>query len=166
MRFLGLAVAASAVIVLGACGGGDKAKADSAGASTAAPPAMAPEAPAMAGAMSPITGTTHEVKMRGDATGYRFEPAEITVKAGDGIKFTFVDGGPHNVAFDPAAFPAAAKSQMMANMPEQVGEMSGKMLLAAGESYTISFGGIPAGTYEAHCTPHLAMNMKMKITVQ
>lgn len=168
MRFLGLAVAASAAIVLGACGGGDKATTDSAaaGASTAAAPMATPEAPAMAGAMSPITGTTHEVKMRGDATGYRFEPAELTVKSGDGIKFVFVDGGPHNVAFDPATFPAAAKAQMMANMPEQAGELSGKMLLAAGESYTISLGGIPAGTYEFNCTPHLAMNMKGKFIVQ
>ena len=166
MRFLGLAVAASAAIMLGACGGGDKPAADSVGASTAAAPAAAPEAPAMAGTMSPITGTTHEVKMRGDATGYRFEPAEITVKTGDGIKFVFVDGGPHNLAFDPAVFPAAAKSQMMANMPEQVGELSGKMLLAAGEEYTVSFGGIPAGTYDGFCTPHLAMNMKIKINVQ
>ena len=168
MRFLGLAVAASAAIVLGACGGGDKATTDSAaaGASTAAAPIATPEAPAVAGAMSPITGTTHEVKMRGDATGYRFEPAELTVKAGDGIKFVFVDGGPHNVAFDPATFPAAAKAQMMANMPEQVGELSGKFLMTAGESYTLSLGGIPAGTYDFICTPHLAMNMKGKFTVQ
>ncbi|MBL0170866.1 MAG: cupredoxin domain-containing protein [Gemmatimonadaceae bacterium] len=168
MRFLGLAVAAGAAIVLGACGGGEKAATDSAaaGASAAAAPVAEPAAPAAAGVMSPITGTTHEVKMRGDATGYRFEPAEITVKAGDGIKFTFIDGGPHNVAFDPALFPAAAKAQMMANMPEQVGELSGKMMMAAGESYTISLGGIPAGTYDFFCTPHLAMNMKGKIIVQ
>ena len=34
------------------------------------------------------------------------------------------------------------------------------------EEYTISFGGIKPGTYEFHCTPHLAMNMKGKVTVQ
>ena len=123
-------------------------------------------APAAAGAMAPITGQTVEVKMIGDGTGYRFEPAEITIKQGDGIKFIMVSGGPHNVAFDPAAVPAAAKAQLSANMPEQVGELSGKMLLTAGESYTISFAGIAPGTYDYHCTPHLAMNMKGKITVQ
>lgn len=169
MRFLGVAVVTGAAIVLGACGGGDKAATDSAaapaGASAAAAPAAAPAAPA-AGAMAPITGTTHEVKMIGDGTGYRFDPADITVKAGDGIKFIMVSGGPHNVAFDPAVVPAAVKSQLSANMPEQVGELSGKMLLTAGESYTISFGGIAPGTYDFHCTPHLAMNMKGKITVQ
>lgn len=131
-------------------------------------PAMAPaETPAMApGAMAPITGTTHEVKMYGDAKGYRFDPTDITIKAGDGIKFTFVDGGPHNVAFDPAMIPAGVKAQLDANMPEKIGELSGKYLLAAGESYTISFGGVAPGTYEFNCTPHLAMNMKGKVTVQ
>jgi plastocyanin len=166
MRFLGFAVVTGAAIVLGACGGGEKAATDTAAAPAAEAPAAAPaEAPA-AGAMAPITGTTHEVKMIGDATGYKFEPADITIKAGDGIKFIMVSGGPHNVAFDPATLPAAAKTQLMANMPEQAGELSGKMMLNANEEYTISFGGVPAGTYDYHCTPHLAMNMKGKITVQ
>ena len=54
----------------------------------------------------PSPGLLCEVKMVGDAKGYRFEPANITVKSGDGIKFTVVSGGPHNVAFDPATTPA------------------------------------------------------------
>jgi plastocyanin len=168
MRFLGFAVVTGAAILLGACGGGDKAATTDSAAAPAEAPAMAPaaEAPAAAGAMAPITGTTHEVKMYGDAKGYRFEPAELTVKAGDGIKFVFVNGGPHNVAFDPATVPAAAKAQLDANMPEKIGELSGKMLLAEGESYTISFGGVAPGTYDFNCTPHLAMNMKGKVTVQ
>lgn len=167
MRFLGIAVVTGAAIMLGACGGGDKA-ATTDTAPAAAPaeaPAAAPAAPA-AGAMAPITGTTHEVKMYGDATGYRFDPANLTIKAGDGIKFVFVNGGPHNVAFDPATIPAEVKAQLDANMPEKIGELAGKMLLAEGESYTISFGGIAPGTYDFNCTPHLAMNMKGKVTVQ
>ncbi len=169
MRFLGFAVLASAA-VLGACGGGDKggAMADSAKpADTTAMAAPAMAAPAMAaGAMMPITGTTHEIKMYGDATGYRFEPAALTIKAGDGVKFTFVNGGPHNVAFDPATTPAAGKAQLDANMPEKMMELSGKMMVAEGESYTVSFAGVAAGEYAFNCTPHLAMNMKGKITVQ
>ena len=164
MRFLGFAVVTGAAIVLGACGGGDKAASDTAKADTVAA-APAPAA-APAGAMQPITGTTHEVKMVSDAQGYRFEPAEITAKPGDGIKFIAVSGNPHNVAFDPATLPAEFKAVMMGNMPEQQGELSGKMLLTAGESYTISLGGVAPGTYEFHCTPHIAMNMKGKIIVQ
>ena len=168
MRFLGFAVVTGAAMMLSACGGGDKAATtDSgmapAGASAAAAPSAAP---AMAGAMAPITGTTHEIKMIGDGAGYRFEPANIAIAAGDGIKFILVSGGPHNVAFDPALVPAAAKTQLMANMPEQAGELSGKMMLNADESYTISFAGVPAGEYAYNCTPHLAMNMKGVITVK
>ena len=167
MRFLGFAVVTGAAILLGACGGDKAATADTAaaGASAAAAAPAAPAAPA-AGAMAPITGTTHTVNMIGDGQGYRFEPADLTIAAGDGVKFVMVSGGPHNVAFDPATLSAEAKTALTANMPEQAGELSGKMLLNANEEYTISFAGVPAGSYDFHCTPHLAMNMKGKITIK
>ncbi len=164
MRFLGFAVVTGAAIVLGACGGGDSAPADTAAAAPAAAPAA--EAAAAPAAPAAISGTTHEIKMVGDGQGYRFEPAELTIKAGDGIKFTMISGGPHNVAFDGATMAAEAKAALVANMPEQQGELSGKMMLNAGETYTVSFANVPAGTYDYFCTPHLAMNMKGKITVQ
>ena len=179
MRFYALALAASA-LVLTACAGGDKSNAaDTVAVATdtstvAAAPAGAPApaatpgaAPAAAGTMAPITGTTHEVKMVGDAKGYRFEPANITVKAGDGIKFTVVSGGPHNVAFDPATVPADSKAQLDANMgSEKMGELSSAMKTNPGESVTISFANVKPGKYPFHCTPHLALNMKGEITVQ
>ena len=168
MRFLGFAVVSSA-IVLGACSGGGEKTPDTAAtavtpdtATTAA--AATPAAPA--GAMAPITGTTHEVKMVGDDKGYRFEPADIKVKAGDGIKFTMVSGGPHNIAFDPATIPADVKPQLLANMPNQQGELSSPMFMNPNESYTISFANVKPGQYPFHCTPHLAMGMKGTITVQ
>lgn len=174
MRYYGLALAASAVI-LGACAGGDKGTADtvgvatdtSAAAATTTPPAATAPAAAGAGAMAPITGATHEVKMVGDAKGYRFEPANITVKAGDGIKFIVVTGGPHNVAFDPATIQADSKAQLDANMGAgKMGELSSAMTMNPGESVTISFANIKPGKYPFHCTPHLALGMKGEITVQ
>ena len=170
MQFKVLAVATSA-FALAACGGGEKKAADTAAAmAPAAAPAM--EAPAAGGAMAagavaaaPITGTTHEVKMIGDEKGYRFEPAAITIKAGDGIKFIDVKGGPHNVAVDPASAGANA-AQLTANMPESTGELTGKMLVTDGDAWTMSWGKITAGTYTVICTPHQAMNMLMKVTVQ
>jgi plastocyanin len=105
--------------------------------------------------------------MVGDAKGYRFEPANITVKPGDGIKFTTVSGGPHNVAFDPATVPADSKAQLDANMgSDKIGELSSALKMNPGESVTVSFGNIKAGTYPFHCTPHLAMGMKGVVTVQ
>ena len=163
MRYIGSALVASA-IVLGACGGGEKAPATD---SAAAPAAAAAAAPAVTGAAAPITGTTHEVKMVGDAAGYRYEPANITVKAGDGIKFVFVSMGPHNVAFDPAVIPADVKGQLDANFgADKIAELSSKLLTNPGESFTLSLGNIKPGAYPYFCTPHLAMNMKGVITVQ
>jgi plastocyanin len=172
MRFYGLALATIALVV-GACAGGDKIPADTVGVAidTTAPvatPSTTPAAPAAApGTMAPATGATHEVKMVGDAKGYRFEPANITVKAGDAIKFTTVSGGPHNVAFDPATIPADVKGQLDANMgTDKMGELSSALKTNPGESVTISFANIKPGKYPYHCTPHLAMGMKGEITVQ
>ena len=166
MRFLGSALAMSA-IVLGACGGGGETKADSPAGDTAtqAPATVAPAGGT--GTAMPVTGTWHEVKMTGDASGnYKFEPAEITAKQGDGIRFIMVSGGPHDVAFDPATVPADVKAQLSANMPNQQGELSSPLFMNAGESYTISFANVKPGAYPYFCTPHLAMNMKGTITVQ
>jgi len=166
MRFLGFAVVTSA-IVLGACSGGEN-KADTAATATpaATDTAAAPAATTPTGAMAPITGVTHEVKMVGDDKGYRFEPADITIKQGDGIKWVMVSGGPHNVAFDPATIPADVKAQLSANMPNQQGELSSPLFMNPDETYTISFANIKPGTYPYHCTPHLALGMKGTITVQ
>lgn len=169
MRFYALAVAATTLAV-GACAGGDNAanNASTTDTATAAPVAATTPTAAPAGtvAAAPITGTTHEVKMIGDAQGYRFEPANITVKQGDGIKFVMVTGGPHNVAFDPATVPADVKPQLDANISEKMGELSSAMKMNPNESITVSFGNIKPGTYPYHCVPHLAMGMKGVITVQ
>jgi plastocyanin len=177
MRFSAFALAAS-VMVLGACGGNkdNAAGTDSAatttgmtGGDTAAAGAGAGAGTAAAGGTATAqaaTGTTHEVKMLGDEKGYRFEPANITVKQGDAVKFTMVSGGPHNVAFDAAAIPGAGKDQLNANIPNAAGELSSQMMMNPNEAVTISFAGVAPGAYNYHCTPHLAMNMKGVVTVQ
>lgn len=164
MRFSSFALAAGA-FVLFACGGGEK-KADTPAADTAAAtPAPPPTTPGT-GTGAAITGTTHDVNMVGDAKGYRFEPATLTIKAGDGIKFINVSGGPHNVTFDPAKVPDDVEAVLSANMPSQMAPLSGPLLMNANEAYTISFTGVKPGTYEINCTPHLAMGMIMHVTVQ
>jgi plastocyanin len=171
MRFLGAALGSSAFVLAacsGACGGGAKQDATPAAASTPAA-AAAPAAGAPAGSVAalPITGKTWEVKMTGDGNAYKFVPDKLTIKQGDGIKFTVVSIPPHNVAFDPALLPADVKPQLDANMgANKIGELSSALLLNIGDVVTISFAGVKPGTYEFHCTPHLAMNMKGTVTVQ
>jgi plastocyanin len=180
MRFYGFAVAVG-VLTLGACAGGEKNPSDtthvavdtsgsSASATTTGSTASTgatTSGSSGAATMAAITGATHEVKMVGDAKGYRFEPANITVKQGDGIKFVVASGGPHNVAFDPASIPADVKSQLDANMgSDKMGELSSNMKMNPGDAVTISFANIKAGQYPYHCVPHLALGMKGVITVQ
>ena len=164
MRFMGVALVAS-VMVLGACG--SETKAPEKAPEVAPAPAAAPAAGnAAAGTAMPITGKTIEVKMVGDAKGYRFEPANITAKAGDGIKFVLESMGPHNVAFDVAKIPADAKAQLDANFgTDRMGELSSGLKMNPGEVFTLSLGGLKAGKYEFNCTPHLAMNMKGTLTI-
>lgn len=164
MRFNGLALALGAVI-LTACGGGEQSATPATDSAAMAPPSATPAPAAGAVSAAPITGTTHEVKMVGDAQGYRYEPANLTVKPGDGIKFVMVSGGPHNVAFDPAAIPAASKDQLFANMPNAT-DGSSPMFINPNETWTLSLGNIAPGEYPYYCTPHLAMGMKGVITVQ
>jgi plastocyanin len=175
MRFYGFAVAVG-VITLGACAGGEKKPADtthvavdtsSTTTMTASTSATTPAPAGGAVAMAPITGTTKTVNMVGDAKGYRFEPANFTIKQGDGVKFVVVSMGPHNVAFDPATIPADQKAQLDANMgTDKMGELSSNMKMNPGDAITISFAKIKPGQYPYHCVPHLALNMKGVITVQ
>jgi len=162
-------VVMASVVAAAACGGGGE-KASS-GATTAAAPPVTPApaggaAAAAPGAAVPITGKTWDVKMVGDAAGYRFEPATLTISSGDGVKFTVVSGPPHNVTFWTDSIPGGAVATLGGNMPQTMAPLTGPMLLNLNDTYVVSFGGTPPGTYHFYCTPHLAFNMKGTITVK
>jgi plastocyanin len=162
MRFNGLVLVAAAA-ALSACGGGDKAGSDTGAA--AAPAAGATSGAATgAAAAAPVTGAWHEVKMLGDEKGYLYQPTNLTIKQGDGVRWVMVSGAPHNVVFENV--PAAAKAQLAANMPNQLTELGSPMLLNPNEKYEMSFNGVKPGKYDYICQPHLANNMRGSITVQ
>lgn len=167
VRF-GMAAAALFLVIVG-CSSGEKGAATKTD-TTAAAPAAAPAATATPAAgsatyMAP-TGKTWEVKMLGDAQGYRFEPKDLTIKAGDAVKFVMVSGGPHDVTFWADSIPTAAVAQLTANMQNSTAPLTAPMTINPNDSYTVSFAGVPAGLYKYYCTPHLAMGMVAMITVQ
>ena len=50
--------------------------------------------------------------------------------------------------------------------PKTVGPLTGPFLLNTGDSYEISFAGLPEGTYRYYCAPHLALGMRAVIEVK
>ncbi|HEX2204492.1 MAG TPA: plastocyanin/azurin family copper-binding protein [Longimicrobium sp.] len=109
---------------------------------------------------------THEVKMYMEGPAARFEPARLTIRAGDRVRFVTVSGAPHNVSFDPAKVPDDAERALAAAMPNQMQPLWGPLLTDPKGEYTIAFTGVKPGTYEFFCMPHMAMGMKGTITVQ
>ncbi len=147
-----IAVVAGLALAVAACGGEKKAEQT---------PAAGPQA-----APAPAAGTVHEVQMDFDGKVGVFVPAELTIKAGDIVKFVVRTGPPHNVAFDPKGIPAGAEAFLNGAMAETMGPLTGPMKVAVGDSYEINFTGAPPGVYQYHCTPHLPFGMKGTLTVQ
>ena len=114
----------------------------------------------------PVAPKTVEVQMIGDATGYKFSPAKVTIARGDKVKFTLVSGPPHNVVFWDDSIPKGAAAKLGKAMTNTVGPLTGPFLLNAKDTYEISFAGLPAGTYKYYCAPHLALGMKAVIEVK
>lgn len=125
---------------------------------------------ALSAAASPahadLPPATHVVRMVMEGDKAAFEPAIVTIRPGDRVRFVVASGAPHNVAFDPARTPADMQRLLRAAMPDPMQPLSGKLLLADGESYTISFAGARPGRYEFYCLPHVGMQMKGTLVVR
>ncbi len=153
---------AGLAIVLAACGGEKKAEDQS--TTTATPEQQPSAAPAAAPAAG--GGGTHDVNMVLDGSTYKFDPAELTIKAGDVINFHNKSGGPHNVSFWADSIPSGAADVLKGSMPDQMAPLEGPLLTEQDAIYKVSFAGAPAGDYKFYCLPHLALGMHGKITVQ
>jgi plastocyanin len=153
---------AGLAIALAACGGEKKPEAQSTTTTTAAPeqPAAAPAAAPAAG------GTNHDVNMVLDGSTYKYDTAELTIKAGDVETFHNKSGGPHNVSFWTDSIPSGAADVLKGTMPDQMAPLEGPLLTEPDAAYKISFAGAPTGEYKFYCLPHLALGMHGKLTVQ
>ena len=161
---------AGAVLVLAACGGEKKAEAPAAAAPEVGGPGPGPaaDAPAMAPSPAPATtGATVDVNMELVGSTYKYDPATITAKAGDVIKFHNKSGGPHNVAFDAATIPSGSAAAVDAALgATKMGPLTGALVVEPNAVITLNTAGLPAGTYNFHCTPHQALGMKGVLTVK
>ncbi len=154
-------IAAGLAVVLAACGGEKKAPdAAPADQATAAP---APAAPVEAAP----TGAGVDVNMVLEGTAYKYVPADITVKAGDVVRFHNKSGGPHNVAFDPKEIPAGSEAAVDAALgANKMGPLTSALLVEQDAVFSLNTAGLAAGKYGFNCTPHMALGMKGTMTVQ
>ena len=96
---------------------------------------------------NPAMAETYEVKMGTDTGMLKFDPAEITVKEGDTVKWVNNKMAPHNAVFDSDA----VKSHK-------------SLVFSPGESYETTFN--EAGEYSYYCEPHRGAGMVGKVIVQ
>jgi plastocyanin len=111
-------------------------------------------------AASPAAAKTVVVKMGADSGMLVFDPANISVQAGDTVKWLNNKLPPHNVVFDDKQIPGGSK--------ELADSLSHKdLMFAPGETYEVTFSGdMPAGTYGYYCEPHRGAGMVGQITVE
>jgi len=144
------------VVALGALACGGEKKADQT-QTPAGQPAATPAA----------TGPVVEVKMTGNGTNVAaFEPKALTIAPGTTVRFINVSGGMHNVAFWGDSIPAGAAATLAAGMPNTIDNLSGPFLMNPNDTYEVSFANAAKGTYKGYCVPHVALGMRLAITVQ
>lgn len=99
-------------------------------------------------------GNVVEVQMITDENGNYFEPAEVTARRGDVVRFVLVSGV-HNVTFPAADNPSDP------DLPEEMGPM----LQLPGQTYdiTVDFG---PGKYRFQCDPHVPLGMLGTLAVE
>lgn len=98
--------------------------------------------------VNPAAAETYTVKMGADNGMLAFDPPNLTIKAGDTVKWQNNKLPPHNIVFEGSA---ADKSH------EQ-------LLFSPGETYEVTFD--QPGTYSYYCAPHRGAGMAGKIVVQ
>jgi len=146
---------AGLAMVLAACGG-EKKSSDQ--------PAAAPEQPGAPAATSTAAGATHDVNMVLEGSNYKYVPAELTVGPNDVVRYHNKSGGPHNVAFWADSIPSGAASHIVLTDP--MAPLSSKLAVAPDEVIELKLNDAPKGEYKLYCTPHLALGMRGKLTVQ
>ena len=97
------------------------------------------------------------VRMLDDGGSFRYEPAELTVKRGDVVRFEQAGTMPHNVEFVRNTAPTGA---------DLGAGWMGSFLVEKGATYDVVVDDrFIDGAYDYLCSPHATMGMKGRITV-
>ncbi len=120
---------------------------------------------ATAGALPPRAAKKWEVKMITEDGKQRFEPAQLTIQAGDTVSWLAVSGS-HNVGFWSDSVPKGAVELLRKAMPDTIAPLLGMRKPKKGDTYDVVFAGMPKGLYKYYCKPHLNKMMVATLTIK
>jgi len=95
------------------------------------------------------------VKLGADSGALVFDPASVTIKAGDTLTFKNNAGFPHNIVFDEDAVPSGVNAEALSHE---------EYLNAPGETYSLKLA--QPGRYLYYCEPHQGAGMAGTIIVE
>jgi plastocyanin len=102
----------------------------------------------------------------------RFQPATITARAGDTLRFVNGRGGPHNVEFLADSLSDAARKLIDAAMPGRTPvrwatniPLASPLMVDSGEVYQFVVPALEPGPYQFFCTPHVTGGMRGQLIV-
>jgi plastocyanin len=97
-----------------------------------------------------LPDSVHVATVRLDRTKREeIEPAQVTVRTGDLVRFIASDGGAHAIAFDGELLEPNAREFL-----ERTGQMRSPPFVASGARWVVSFKDAPPGKYTYRCPTH------------
>ena len=97
-----------------------------------------------------FTGTAYAAEHKVGMEGWTFNPAVITIKAGDSVLWVNDDDTTHKIVFEDEALGGPTKES-----PVKVRQ---------GKEFSLTFK--KAGVYKYYCVPHLGQDMKGMVIVK
>ncbi len=96
---------------------------------------------------------------------YRFNPDQVTARAGDVLVFRAVRGVPHSVVFESARLSDQAHEALNGAMSRRAGDLSSPLLTVPGSEYRVVVPQLAPATYQFFCLPHRAYDMRGQLRV-
>ena len=96
---------------------------------------------------------------------YEFNPARVSVRPGDIVKFRTVSGAPHSIVFEGSGLTEQAHEALNGAMGRRPSDLSSPLLTQNGVEYRVVVPALPPGSYEFYCLPHRAYDMRGTLVV-
>jgi plastocyanin len=109
----------------------------------------------------------HEIRLDANPAKevYRFNPAQVTARAGDVLVFKVASGAPHSIVFEGGGLSEQAHEALNGAMARRAGDLSSPLLTSEGAEYRVVVPALTLGTYDFFCLPHRAYDMRGQLRI-